>query len=156
MMGGLLLINSSSFADDEDVDTSIYPSPKRGYVKMVIHLKENHHEDFLKTEIIIGKYLKVDSCNSYTYVGKLERKELDWWGYSYYELRNVEGPYSTQVGCPPGERVKFVTVHLEPDHINFIDYNSRLPIVVYVPEGFKVHYRIWKGYKKTGTAQVES
>jgi ecotin len=25
-----------------------------------------------------------------------------------------------------------------------IRYNSRLPIVVYVPEGVEVHYRVWQ------------
>ena len=30
-----------------------------------------------------------------------------------------------------------------------IRYNSRMPIVVYAPEGVEVHYRIWSAEPKT-------
>jgi len=36
---------------------------------------------------------------------------------------------------------RFVRLGGEP---YFIRYNSRLPIVVYVPEGVEVRYRIWE------------
>jgi ecotin len=36
---------------------------------------------------------------------------------------------------------RFIMLGGEP---YFIRYNSRLPIVVYVPEGVEVRYRIWK------------
>ena len=36
---------------------------------------------------------------------------------------------------------RFITIGGEP---YFIRYNSRLPIVVYAPEGVEVRYRIWK------------
>jgi ecotin len=36
---------------------------------------------------------------------------------------------------------RFITFGGEP---YFIRYNSRLPIVVYVPEGAEVRYRIWE------------
>jgi ecotin len=32
-------------------------------------------------------------------------------------------------------------------------YNSRMPIVVYVPKGAEVRYRIWKAGKETNAAQ---
>jgi ecotin len=35
---------------------------------------------------------------------------------------------------------RFITLGGDP---YLIRYNSRLPIVVYVPEGVEVHYRIW-------------
>jgi ecotin len=34
-------------------------------------------------------------------------------------------------------------------------YNSKLPVVVYVPVDFEVHYRIWTAREETGVAQVE-
>ncbi len=42
-------------------------------------------------------------------------------------------------GAPKVER--FVALGGEP---YLIRYNSRLPVVVYVPEGVEVRYRIWK------------
>ena len=36
---------------------------------------------------------------------------------------------------------RFVTLAGEP---YLIRYNSRLPVVVYVPEGVEVRYRIWR------------
>jgi ecotin len=36
---------------------------------------------------------------------------------------------------------RFIAISGEP---YLIRYNSRLPIVVYVPEGVEVRYRIWK------------
>ena len=50
---------------------------------------------------------------------------------------------STLVAPPPGApKVKtFVTLGGEP---YLIRYNSKLPVVVYAPEGVEVRYRIWR------------
>ena len=42
-------------------------------------------------------------------------------------------------GTPQVE--KFVTLGGEP---YLVRYNSRLPLVIYVPEGVEVRYRIWR------------
>jgi ecotin len=43
---------------------------------------------------------------------------------------------------PGAEKVdRFVTLGGKP---YLIRYNSKLPVVVYVPEGFEVRYRIWR------------
>ena len=34
-----------------------------------------------------------------------------------------------------------------------IRYNSRLPIVVYVPEGYEIRYRIWQASETTSAAE---
>ena len=45
------------------------------------------------------------------------------------------------MACPEEEkRSAFVAVNLDDP---FVSYNSKLPIVVYVPEGFVVRYRVW-------------
>ena len=36
-----------------------------------------------------------------------------------------------------------------------IRYNSRLPVVIYVPEGYEVRYRIWEASKTTHDAKKE-
>ena len=37
---------------------------------------------------------------------------------------------------------RFITLGGEPE---LFRYNSRLPLVVYLPEGVEVRYRIWRG-----------
>jgi ecotin len=50
--------------------------------------------------------------------------------------------------CPGEEkRTVFVAVNLEDP---FLRYNSKLPVVIYVPHGFSVRYRTWSA---DGTAQ---
>jgi ecotin len=34
-------------------------------------------------------------------------------------------------------------------------YNSKLPVVVYVPEGFQVRYRVWEAGAEIGSARAE-
>ena len=50
---------------------------------------------------------------------------------------------STLIGVEPGRPPvkKFVALGGEP---YLIRYNSKLPVVVYAPEGCEVRYRIWK------------
>ena len=59
------------------------------------------------------------------------------------------------MACPPNAppRDTFVVVHGN----GFLQsYNSRLPVVVYVPTGFEVRYRIWEARPEIGQAQADS
>jgi ecotin len=44
---------------------------------------------------------------------------------------------------------RFITLGGEPD---LLRYNSRLPLVVYLPEGVEVRYRIWRADKRVENA----
>ena len=72
--------------------------------------------------------------------GKLETKPLKGWGFTYYEVAKFGPAASTLIGVPAGtpKVEKFVA---GPSQL--IRYNSRIPIVVYVPQGAEVRYRIW-------------
>jgi ecotin len=67
-------------------------------------------------------------------------RPLKSWGYTYYEVAGSDVAMSTMMAAPEGgqkiERFVLGTPLLIP-------YNSRLPIVVYVPKGYEVRYRIW-------------
>ena len=129
-----------------------YPAADAGFVRMVFRVPEVENEADRKVEIIVGKTLTVD-CNRTWFGGDLERRVAEGWGYPYFVLPAVGGPASTRMVCPPGEQKAeaFVQVrgggYLQP-------YNSRLPIVTYIPEGFSVRYRIWAVSDGIGHAEA--
>ena len=82
-----------------------------------------------------------------------EAHHLEGWGYSYYRLEKVGGPMSTLMACPDGKKTEaFVPVVGEGF---MLGYNSKLPVVVYVPEGIEVRYRIWSASEDVQKAKVE-
>jgi len=136
---GMLICTSFAFAGPDNLKP--YPLPEEGYDRWVIHLEPLANEELHKVEIIVGKTMEID-CNQHWFFGTLERETVQGWGYSYFILRQAGGPASTLMACPPGEekRVAFVQVR---GGEQLWRYNSKLPVVVYAPDGFEVRYRIW-------------
>ena len=133
-------------------DVAPYPKAEAGFTRQVIHLPKQKREDNYKVEVIAGKTLTVD-CNHQRLGGTLEEKTLEGWGYSYYRLESVSGPVSTLMACPDGKtRKAFVPVVGEGFVLR---YNSKLPIVVYAPEGVEVRYRLWSAGKQIKNATPE-
>ena len=121
-------------------DLEPWPAAKAGETRYVIQLPALEDESGRRVELRIGKELEID-CNRHWFGGKLEREVVAGWGYPLYRLADAAGPASTMMACPEEEkRVAFVAVNLDDP---FVGYNSKLPIVVYVPEGFIVRYRVW-------------
>ncbi|SMG40922.1 ecotin [Sphingobacterium psychroaquaticum] len=121
-------------------DPSIFPKPEAGYKQMVIEVPHSDNDNNKKIEFTIGKMMEVDKCNTHRLQGSLEEKPLEGWGYNYYVFKSNGGAASTLMACPDNERVlKFVSAG--PTVTN---YNGRLPIVIYVPEGYDVQFRIFK------------
>lgn len=139
----LLLIHISIWVYAND-DLKPYPTAEKGYQRFVIHLEALPNEPDHQIELIIGKEMLID-CNRHFFSGQLEEKTLQGWGYTYYTLTNIVGPASTMMACPPDEKKKTVFVSLNNDKSDFLKrYNSKLPIVIYVPLGFEVRYRLWR------------
>ncbi len=65
---------------------------------------------------------------------------MEGWGYSYYEVSGSDRMMSTLIGVPEGAKKVKQFVAGEP---LMTRYNSRLPVVIYAPNGFEVRYRIW-------------
>ncbi|EIZ8955076.1 serine protease inhibitor ecotin [Cronobacter sakazakii] len=142
-------ISGSVFAA-EKTSENIAPFPKaeKGMVRQVIDLPERQDEASYKVELVIGQTLDVD-CNKHQLAGKFERKTLEGWGYDYYTFesaKNADGSVmytSTIMACPDGKKEKkFVTANLGEN--GMLNYNSKLPVVVYAPENIDVKYRLWK------------
>ena len=124
------------------VNTDLFPVAGKGMSKFVIEVPHStiEEDNTKKVEIIVGKYTQTDKCNNHFMVGQLEKKDLKGYGYNYYEYKGDGSIAGTMKGClDSGTMSKFVSA--QP---TLVDYNGRLPIVVYVPEGFDVQYRIYK------------
>ena len=129
-----------------------FPKPEQGFTRQVIHLPSQPQEENFQVEILAGKTLTVD-CNRQRLGGILEEKNLEGWGYPFYRLEKVIGPMSTMMACPDGKSKKdFVPVVGDGF---LLRYNSRLPIVLYVPEDVDVRYRVWSASSKVEKAVQE-
>jgi ecotin len=121
-------------------DLKPYPAAPEGYSRLVIDLPQQDAEDAHKLELIAGKTLDTD-CNQQWFSGQLEERSAEGWGYPYYHLSSLKGPMTTLMACPPGSgKPAFVPVRGEGF---LLRYNSKLPVVIYVPQGTEVRYRLW-------------
>jgi ecotin len=148
----LSAVAATACAGGQEDEMKPYPPAEPGFVRMVFHLPALTNEDDHQVEIRVGKTMMVD-CNRRWFSGDLEQKIAQGWGYSYFVLTKAQGPASTMMACPPQEddSEAFVPVRgqgfMQP-------YNSKLPVVTYVPEGFSVRYRIWAAGETIGTAEA--
>ena len=140
-------------AVDDVTNMKPYPAAEDGFERLVFRVPTAEDESARKVEIIVGKTVSVD-CNRTSFGGDLERRVAEGWGYPYYVIEKIGGPMSTLMACPPGAENtdEFVTVN---GNGYLQRYNSKLPIVVYVPDGFEVRYRIWVAQDDTGQAAAE-
>lgn len=150
---GLIVAALSSAAHAAKLEeVAPFPKPESGFARQVIHLTPQAREDDYQVEILAGKTLNVD-CNRQRLGGILEEKNLEGWGYPFYRLENVIGPMSTLMACPDGKSHQdFVPVVGDGFMLR---YNSKLPIVLYVPKDVEVRYRIWSASSKVDNAVEE-
>ena len=151
IVAAALLTTFSAHADETDLKP--YPAADEGFTRWVFRVPNVEDELSRKIEIVVGKITSVD-CNRMVYGGNLERRVVEGWGYPYHVIEKISPPLSTRMACPPEyeNTDEFVTVAGE----GYLQrYNSKLPIVVYVPDGFEVRYRLWEAQQDVAQAAVE-
>jgi ecotin len=144
----IFLALGGSAAAGEHPELKAFPPAEDGMERFVIVLphKERGEEDGFKVEIIAGQEMLTDGVNLVRLGNAIEPRNLEGWGYTYYEVTGSSETISTLMAPPEGAPKVKAFVTAAPLHVR---YNSRLPIVVYAPRGYEVRYRIWSASETT-------
>lgn len=149
MRVGVFLVLVSLFAgagmgQEARDNLKAYPAPEPGMKRCVILLeaKEKEESDF-RVELLVGKTVEVDSVNRYFFSGKLEEVTVEGWGFPKYVVKDLGPMAGTRIAPDPvaPKLKRFVTLGGEQQ---LTRYNSRLPLVVYLPIDAEVRIRVWK------------
>ncbi len=134
-----LAVTAGQAADD----MKAFPPPEKGMVRYVLRLPKREDESTFKVELKVGKTVQVDEKNRFFFGGKIEEETIKGWGFPRYIVSELGLMAGTLIAVDPNvpKVDRFITLGGDP---YLIRYNSNLPIVVYVPEGAEVRFRIWK------------
>lgn len=137
---------SSVVSGEEHEYLKAFPATSEGMTRFVLELpnKERDEENAFLVELLVGKTIETDGINEYFIGGTIAEQPLKGWGFTYYEIKKLGPVGSTKIAVPAGKPAvtKFVSGPKK-----MIPYNSRVPIVIYVPEGAEVKYRIFEAGK---------
>lgn len=120
-----------------------FPPADGGMTRHVLQLPKLDDESLFRLELLVGKTVMTDANNVYFFGGQIKEETIEGWGFSRYMVKELGPMGGTLMAVDPNapKVARFVTLAGEPV---LIRYNSRLPVVVYVPEGVEVRYRIWR------------
>lgn len=147
----LFFLFGTAFAQGNS-ELKAFPPAEEEMARFVIELpeKSREEEEDYRVELIAGRMMETDGVNTYRLGNVIEPRNLEGWGYTYYEVTGPRQAASTLMAVPEGAEPvrRFVAA---PSRL--IRYNSRLPVVVYAPEEYEVRYRIWSAGEKSHTAE---
>jgi len=150
-LGAVLCVTSAVLSVQAD-NMKAFPPAEAGMVRHVLQLQSHDDEASFRVELIVGKTVEIDAANRYSFGGKIECETISGWGFPRYKVSPLGMMVGTLMGVDPNvPKVKrFITLGGEPC---LVRYNSRLPIVVYAPEGVEVRYRIWSAGPEVKTIE---
>lgn len=129
-----------------------FPPPEEGQLRYVVQLPAQDEEPNYKVELIVGKTVQADKENQYFFGGQILEETIAGWGFPRYIVKALGPMAGTLMAVDPNAPKVDRFIHLGGEPY-LIRYNSRLPIVIYVPEGVEVRYRIWKADPEAKTAE---
>ena len=139
-------------------DLKPYPAAQPGQQRLVIRLPVVDQPDEHKLELLVGKTMQVD-CNRRFFGARLTTKIAEGWGFDYHVVGPIGPAASTMMACATDEPKRDVFVSANLSRANgeagLLRYNPKLPVVVFVPEGFELRYRVWRAGADVGTAGRE-
>ena len=130
-----------------------YPAAAAGKTRHVILLphKERGAEGDVKVEIVAGRTIDTDGVNTVRFGGELRERDIPGWGFSYFEVDSLGAPLSTRIAPAPGTPT---VKAFAPGPRMLVRYNSRLPLVVYTPEGAEIRWRLWRAEGELAPAEA--
>ena len=145
----LIILLAAAIAHADNMKA--FPPADVGMKRHIIHLPKAENEDSMKVEIIVGKTVSTDPVNRHFLLGQIETVTIEGWGFDRHVVKEIGPMAGTLMAPPPGtpDVKRFVTLGGDPF---LIRYNSRLPVVVYVPNDAEVRYRIWRADPEAGPA----
>lgn len=134
---------SASAESEAERNLKAFPPADAGMARHVLILPPHEQEDSFRVELKIGKTVRTDPVNRYFFGGNLQALNIEGWGFTRYVLAEIGPMAGTLMAISPDvpKVDRFITLGGEPQ---LLRYNSRLPLVVYVPDGVEVRYRIWQ------------
>ncbi|USD21622.1 ecotin family protein [Microbulbifer variabilis] len=126
-----------------------FPAEVEGKRRHVIELPKVVDESRFMVELVPGKNALAD-CNLRSYSAPLQRQVLPGWGYPYYVLAELKPSKGTSKVCgSDSESRRFIRVR---GNGLILPYSSSQPLVVYLPEGVQLKYRVWRADKNLSDA----
>ena len=141
-----LLASVFACATEKKMGYEMFPVPDAGFTRYIVEVPKVKDPQDKRVELLIGREMEVD-CNRYSFRADVKEENLKGWGYHYYRIEHIQPGPTTMMACRAPKVHKFITVNL-PKELRWMRYNSRLGIVVYVPEGYEVRYRIWEANER--------
>jgi ecotin len=139
----VLFICFSAIATNAGDNMQAFPPPEKGQLRYVLQLPEQDDESLYKVELIVGRTVETDKTNQYFFGGNIIEETITGWGFPRYILKELGPMAGTLMAVDPNAPQVDRFIHLGGEPY-LIRYNSRLPVVIYVPQGVEVRYRIWR------------
>ncbi|MCE2799870.1 MAG: ecotin family protein [Planctomycetaceae bacterium] len=138
----VILLGSFAMAQHPQENMKAYPPAAEGMKRLVVYLETKEEEDDYRVELMVGKTVEVDAANRFFFSGTLEEETIEGWGFPKYVVKQIGPMAGTRIGVDPdAPKVKrFVKLGGEP---KLLRYNSKLPLVVYVPKDAEVKLKVW-------------
>lgn len=151
LLAGLVLsLSLPALSATPTAPAAPYPAAKAGEKRWQINLPRQRDEARYQVELIIGKRLPAD-CNQRRLKAELDEETLDGWGYPYYKVDGDGQVMGTMMSCPPA---RAGATQLVMGESRLIRYNSKLPVVIYAPQDYEVHYRLWTAQPRLQPARA--
>jgi len=133
-------------------DLGRYPAPALGERRWLVELPatpppsrdpglSSSPEDW-RVQLIPGRTIEVD-CNRFSFGGRLRSQAVPGSDLRIVRISEVTPVASTRMACPPGEPTRRQFVPARAPELDALRYNPRLPLVIYVPAGSEVRYRVF-------------
>jgi ecotin len=120
---------------------AMFPQAEKNEQRFIIKIDTKPNQKY-KLELTAG-IRKVVDCNTHGIEGGFSINSLGGWGYPYYTFKSKGlSEARTLMACPSlGEKR---LLNATPTIVN---YNKKLPLIVYIPKGYELHYRVFSSDK---------